>query len=291
MRMQLLLFSGVLVIGLMVSACPSRGGGSGDDAGTSDDSGSGGGGPDGGLPSDAGTGGTESGCSVALQQGCDAGDACLRGQEEDGGQGNICFPGECDVVAQNCTAGNRCTYVREGSETHRRCVPDGTASEGGDCQTNNPGPDGAFYDTCKAGLYCASDDGTSFSCRKFCYDSDPCTAPQDCIQVLRFTGSAELPRVCATPGPSCDPLAPGCADSLGCYPSSKSGAVCVAAGTLTEGMGCTYSNDCQPGSACVKDGATQACRHLCRAPSGSPSCASGQCQPLQGFTGVGACVP
>lgn len=287
MRTQLLLFRSLLVIGWLLGAC-TRGPGSdgaGSDAGTSDDAGTL---PtDGGLPSD---GGTQSGCSVALQQGCDAGELCLRGQQEDGGEGNVCFAGECDLVAQDCTTG-KCTYVREGSQTYRRCVSAGTVSEGGACQTNDPGPDGTFYDTCKAGLYCTPQTDGSFACRKFCYGGDACGAPQDCVHELRFTGSTELPRVCDVPGPTCDPLAPACADTLGCYPSTKSGSVCVATGTTADGQDCTYSNDCRPGSACVRSGTLQACRPLCRSPSGSPACSSGQCEPLQGFTGVGACVP
>ncbi|MGZ3459329.1 MAG: hypothetical protein ACXU86_12600 [Archangium sp.] len=281
--------SSVLVVGLMSGAC-HNGNTGGSDSGATDSGG------DGGTPpgGDGGGGEVDSGCDVARQQGCDAGSLCLRGVLEDGGQSNLCFPGECDLVAQDCPSGNKCTYVRQGSATIRRCVPDGTVAEGAACQSTAT-PEGDFYDTCKAGLYCtdesAPDGGTSFTCQKFCYGSEQCTAPRDCIEVLRFAGSNELPRVCGEAGPGCDLLAQGCASSLGCYPSPKSGPVCVTAGAVTDGSACTYSNDCRPGSACVKESTGLVCRPLCRAPSGEPGCASGHCEPLQDFSGVGACVP
>lgn len=293
MRANVLLLCGVLVVGLGVGACRNGSnppGGSGNDSGQSADGGRDGGG---GTP-DGDGGGTDAGCDVARQQGCDAGALCLRGLLEGGGQGNRCFPGECDLVAQNCPSGNKCTYVRQGSVTSRRCVKDGTVAEGGSCSSTAT-PEGDFYDTCKAGLYCtdqvAPDGGTAFACQKFCYGSEQCTAPRDCVEVLRFTGSDELPRVCGEAGPKCDPLAQGCASALGCYPSPGSGPVCVTAGAVEDGAACTYSNDCRPGSACVKEGSGLTCRKLCRSPSGEPGCTSGHCEPLKDFAGVGACVP
>ncbi|PTL85157.1 hypothetical protein DAT35_00025 [Vitiosangium sp. GDMCC 1.1324] len=288
--------SSVLVVGLMAGACRNgRGPGTGATGDAGSDAGKTNSGEDGGGGTpDADGGGTVSGCDVARQRGCDAGALCLRGLQEGGGQGNRCFPGGCDLVAQDCPSGSKCTYVRQGDVTARRCVPDGTVAEGGACASTAT-PSGDFYDTCKAGLYCtdqkAPGGGTVFTCQKFCYGSEQCTAPRDCIEVLRFTGSDELPRVCGEAGPKCDPLAQGCASPRGCYPSPGSGPVCATAGTAEDGAPCTYSNDCRPGSACVKDGAALTCRRLCRAPSGEPGCASGHCEPLLGSTGVGACVP
>jgi hypothetical protein len=294
MRANVLLLSGVLVVGMMVSGC--RNGNAGGDGGPGSDAGMEDGGRDGGTPDPEDGGETAWGCDVERQRGCDAGELCLRGVLEDGGQGNRCFPGECNPVAQDCPAGSKCTYVRQENVTSRRCVPEpeGAVVEGGACQSTAT-PEGDFYDTCKAGLYCtdraAPDGGTAFTCRKFCHRSEQCTAPGDCIEVLRFSGSDEWPRVCGEAGPACDPLAQGCANGLGCYPSPRSGPVCVTAGAMEDGSPCTYSNDCRPGSACMKNGAGWMCRRLCRAPSGEPGCASGRCEPLQDFAGVGACVP
>lgn len=294
MRANVLLLSGVLVVGLMAGGCRNGNPGSpGNDAGLADGGGGGGNG-DGGTTGPGDGGGTAWACDVEQQQGCDAGALCLRGVLEDGGQGNRCFPGECDPVAQDCPAGNKCTYVRQGSATSRRCVPEGTVTEGGACQSTAT-PEGDFYDTCRAGLYCtdspAADGGTTFTCEKFCRASEQCTAPEDCTEVLRFTGSDELPRVCGEAAPVCDLLAQGCASPLGCYPSPGSGPVCVTAGTVEDGAACTYSNDCRPGSACVTEEAGRTCRRLCRSPSGEPGCTAGRCEPLRDFAGVGACVP
>lgn len=293
MRANVLLLSSVLVVGLLTGGCRDGGpGGPERDAGVAD----------GGNKSDAGGedagqedgGGMAPACDVARQRGCDAGELCLREVLEDGGQGERCFPGECDPVARDCPAGSKCTYVRQEAVTSRRCVPEGTVPEGGACQSTAT-PGGDFHDTCQAGLYCtdqpAPDGGLTFTCERFCHASEQCTAPRDCTEVLRFTGSDELPRVCGEAASVCDPLARDCESPLGCYPSPGSGSVCVTAGAMEDGAACTYSNDCRPGSACVKDGAGRACRRLCRSPSGEPGCASGRCEPLRDFAGVGACMP
>ncbi len=246
-------------------------------------------GEDGGLE-----GGATAGCDVVAQQGCDAGVLCLGGMLADGGTGNQCFPGECDPVAQDCPEGSKCAYMRQGSATERRCVPEGTVEEGGACQSTAT-PEGDFYDTCRAGLHCTDqpgeDGGVVFFCRRFCHEDARCTALQACVEVLRFQGSEELPRVCGEPEPRCDLLSRDCASPRGCYPTPSSGAVCVTAGTMEDGTPCTYSNDCQPGSACVRGGAGLECRRLCRYPTGAPGCTQGHCEPLRGYTDTGACVP
>lgn len=291
MRADLFVCSGVLIVGLM-AAC--RGDVLTPDAGTGADSGvfRDGGTSDGGNPDP----GRETDCDVAAQTGCEVGAVCLRGVLADGGLGNLCFSGECDPVAQNCPEGNRCAYVRHDHVTSRRCIPasTGTVAEGGACQSVATA-EGDFYDTCAPGLSCTdrstSSGATTFTCQRLCHGGEQCTAPRDCIDVLRFEGSNERPRVCGTPGSACDVLARDCTDSRGCYPSPRSGGVCVTAGTLAEGQPCAYVNDCQEGSACVKNGTGLVCRRLCRAPSGSPGCDSGQtCQPLQDHPGVGVCV-
>jgi hypothetical protein len=290
MRANLLLLSSVLIVGgLLASGCRDGNGGAGNDAGTVDAGTDAGGDGDGGGGEDAG----EAGCDVARQQGCDAGELCLRSLLPTGGEGSRCFPGECDPVAQDCPPEQKCTYVRQGNVALRRCVAEGTITEGGACQSTAT-PEGDFHDTCEAGLYCtdqpAPDGGTAFTCARFCHGSEQCTAPRDCVEVLRFTGSEELPRVCGEPGPTCDPLAQNCANALGCYPAPRSGPVCATAGTLEDGAPCAYSNDCLPGSACVREGEALVCRRLCRSPSGEPGCATGRCEPLQDLAGVGACV-
>jgi hypothetical protein len=288
MRARAFLLCGLLVAeGALALSCRGENGpgGVGGEGGGTD------GGPRPTPPRDAGA---RAGCDVAEQWGCDAGSLCLPGLLPDGGPGNRCFPGECDPVARDCPEGDKCAYVRQGFARARRCVPEGTVREGGACQ-GTVTREGDFHDTCQRGLHCtdqpAADGGVDFVCRRFCHADARCAAPQECIEVLRFAGSEELPRVCGMPGPECGLPRQDCGSGLGCYPTSRSGSVCVTAGTHEEGAPCAYSNDCQPGSACVRGEAGRECRRLCRYPSGEPACAQERCEPLQGFTDTGACVP
>src|SRR4051794_2265185 len=51
-------------------------------------------------------------CDVETQD-CDAGTgACFYAHLVDGGIGSKCFVGACDLVSQNCPAGQRCAYAR-----------------------------------------------------------------------------------------------------------------------------------------------------------------------------------
>jgi hypothetical protein len=302
MRANVLRMCGFLALmGCLGLGCPDGNGPvtPGVDGGTPD----GGSRPDGGDAgqADAGTdAGWDGGmgvtaCDVAQQRGCASGELCLRASLEDGGQENRCFAGGCDPVLQDCATGEKCTYVRDGDTARRQCVKAGTGSEGERCFSTTT--DGGMTDTCQVGLYCTDrsleDGGTSFTCQRFCHGSDQCTAPSECSDVLRFAGSEELPRVCGEPGVACDLLTQNCTDpAMGCYPSPRgSASVCVVAGMVEDGVTCTYSNDCRAGSACVRSGTGQVCRRLCRHPSGEPSCATGRCEPLQGFADAGACVP
>jgi hypothetical protein len=231
-------------------------------------------------------------CEVARQRGCDAGLSCLFHQLEDGGTGSQCFGGPCDPVRQDCPGGQRCTYARGDGGTWRMCVAEGTADEGAPCQLGATHALG--IDTCKKGLFCtdvaAADGGTTFQCARFCHGTAACTAPRECNEVLRLTGTAELPLICGAPSQRCDLLAQDCAAPLSCYPTNGA-PLCASTGNLGEGAPCEFSNQCARGSACVRTGDILTCRTLCRRPSGQPSCTSGSCQPLQGSTEAGACIP
>jgi hypothetical protein len=231
-------------------------------------------------------------CEVARQRGCDGGLSCLFHQLDDGGTGSGCFAGPCDPVLQNCPGGQRCTYARGDGGTSRLCVAEGTADEGEPCQLSASEPLGV--DTCKKGLFCTnvaqSDGGTAFQCARFCHATATCTAPRECNEVLRLAGTAELPLICGAPSQRCDLLAQDCAAPLSCYPTNGT-PLCASTGSLGEGAPCEFSNQCARGSACVKTGDVLTCRELCRYPTGQPACASGTCQPLQGGTNAGACIP
>ncbi len=201
---------------------------------------------------------------------------------------------KCDPVAQNCPGGQRCTYARGDGGTFRTCVAEGTVDELGACQLASSEPLGV--DTCKKGLFCVDmpkpDGGDVFLCGRLCHGTATCAAPRgECNEVLRLSGTTELPLFCGTPSQRCDLLAQNCEGPLSCYPANST-ALCATTGNLAEGAPCEFSNQCARGSACVRTGTGLTCRTLCRLPSGPPSCPTGRrCEALQGIPGAGACIP
>ncbi|WP_426752982.1 hypothetical protein [Myxococcus sp. Y35] len=286
---RLFVLTGTLALALWAASC--NGDNDPGPGGTSDA------GVDGGsLPRPDG-GGTDGGgsqdfaCNVARQEGCAEGQSCHFADLADGGTGSRCFEAECDVVAQDCAEGQRCTYATEDGVTRRRCVAPGTVGEGAPC-TLAPSEGGLAYDTCQQGLFCRQapeGQGSGFTCQRLCHATTQCGNSGECNTVLRLEGTDELPLLCGPPSPSCNPFGQDCTAPLSCYPSS-SGPVCAGSGTRTEGQSCEFSNQCTPGSACVNAGGGLTCRALCQ-PGGEPACSSGSCRALDGNPGVGACVP
>ncbi|MCP3137329.1 hypothetical protein [Pyxidicoccus xibeiensis] len=295
MRARLVVLTGTLALALWAAGCDDDDNGPGptpqQDAGVPVDPGDGGGNGRDGGPRDGGQA-SDFACNVARQEGCAAGQSCHFADLPGGGTGSRCFAAGCDVVRQDCGEGQRCTYVLQGSERRRACVPAGTVAEGAPC-TLAPTDGGVSYDTCQQGLYCKDEPGSgggrSFACRRLCHASPECGEAGECNTVLRLEGTTELPLVCGPPSARCDPFGEGCTSPLGCYPST-SGPVCAGIGTRGEGESCEFSNQCAEGSACVNPGSGLTCRALCR-PSGTPACATGRCSPLGDNPGVGACVP
>ncbi|WAM23552.1 hypothetical protein [Myxococcus sp. NMCA1] len=287
---RLYVLTGTLALALWAAACN---GGNGPGSGGQGDAGTDGGGTptvDGGG-TDAGGGGRDFACNVARQEGCADGQDCYFADLADGGTGSRCFEAECDVVAQDCAQGQRCTYAMENGVTQRRCVAPGTADEGAPC-TLAPSDGGLAYDTCRQGLFCreAPDGaGSGFTCQRLCHATTQCGNASECNTVLRLEGTDELPLVCGPPSTACNPFGEDCDAPLSCYPST-SGPLCAGSGNRTEGQSCDFSNQCAPGSACVNAGGGLTCRPLCQ-PGGTPACSTGSCRALDSNPGVGACVP
>src|SRR5262249_46462456 len=125
---------------------------------------------------------------------------CMLMVLSDAGVAKRCITsGECDVVAQDCGTGRKCTYVDGGG---RRAL-DGTPHEGEPCA--------GLPSTCKKGLVCTvvGDDGGS-GCSRFCRLDADCTPPQWCYVTLSLDGTRELPLVCADPPTTCSPLIQNC---------------------------------------------------------------------------------
>jgi hypothetical protein len=189
-----------------------------------------------------------------------------------------CFAG-CDVVAQNCGAGNKCTFGRiADGGVGRGCGTAGAVGEGQTCGA-------AQMDDCAAGLTCLQ--GTPSKCRKFCYRDSDCGAGK-CALVGAFPGSPEYVSFCVG---GCDPLTPTCATGEGCYPT-QGGSVCSTAGAVATGGTCSATaGNCVPGDLCVLGaaGATSGtCKKICNTDGGMPSCGTAACQALAGAN-FGAC--
>lgn len=268
----------VLVV-FALSACPGK---SDTDAGVDSGSGGGTGGTGGGTGGGSGGGAaSDDACDFGGPRTCAAGSSCTLALLEDGGIAKRCIAGECDLIEQDCDAGMKCSFLDGG----RACVADGALNEGQACAGATVG--------CRKGLACTflgSDGGST--CARFCRVSNDCGAPQQCYVTLVLPETNERPLVCADPPMTCDPLMQNCVNTNdGCYPGS-SGAGCFLAGTAAPGDTCTYSNDCQKGSACSGSGGMTRCRQLCAFPAGSagPACDAGTCTRLTSSQNVGVCL-
>lgn len=224
------------------------------------------------------------------------------------------FGPQCDVWAQDCSAGEKCMpwdAQGGGSWSSTRCTPlaPSPAQPGDECTVEQSGVSG--IDDCELG--------------SMCWDVDPETQVGTCVAFCQGSLSS---HTCDDPGtvcsifnegvlilclPQCDPLVQDCGDSQGCY-GGENGFVCIpdASGPDSGSYGdpCGFVNVCDPGLFCagasaVPDcqGAQGCCSEFCdaNAPDGASACsgaAGGQaCVPWYeegqappGYEDVGACV-
>lgn len=186
------------------------------------------------------------------------------------------FPGAtrfcCDLGAQDCGAGQRCTLIGVGTNNATvltACVPAGALAEGAMC-TRVDGRAGT--DACGAGLACASYGRATAGdrvCSRVCRSSADCAGGASCLAV------SDAPRggVCV---PRCEPLGTGCAAGTCRYfnawgaemRDTAPGVVtpsCHPTGAGAEGAACAASTDCGANLACARrTGADPfACRRVC----------------------------
>lgn len=178
----------------------------------------------------------------------------------------------CDVAAQDCGAGRRCTLVASptaDSPDVAACLPTtGTAAEGDACVYNGSA---RGRDTCGAGLYCghtgARNSGTGL-CRRMCSLTNP-TCPDGTVCSVQSLLTDQ--GVCLPP---CTPFGGGCSAETRCAPGSiittegKRGAewVCHGIGSTRPGEVCGGARDaCIENYFCVSLGGTPlpSCHALC----------------------------
>ncbi len=208
------------------------------------------GGPSPMTDTDSGTtpGPTTDGSSSTTSPGLDTGDegcAFYAGCPPDVGREHVIA---CDVVSQDCAAGQKCVGWGTQSWTGAKCVPVGGDQQPGEaCKI----VDGQFsgLDDCEAGSRCWSST-----------DSD------EGICVPQCTGEPGMPTCPADSGcaafsdtlllclPNCDPLILDCPESEVCV-ATEGEFVCVLdVSGMTGAVNdpCDFVNGCDPGLACVE---------------------------------------
>ncbi|MEM7152267.1 MAG: hypothetical protein AAF799_05460 [Myxococcota bacterium] len=169
---------------------------------------------------------------------------------------------DCDVYAQDCPAGQKCTWWNGdvGSPwSQTRCVPiaDDTTNPGEPCTVLGTPYTG--LDDCRLGAMCWDVDSETLegTCVALCtgnWDNPICESPDSYCA----TGGDGI-AVCV---PACSPLQPGdCAEGQGCYPVDDDW-VCApdASGEMgAYGDPCEFINVCDPGLVCVGSSAVPGC--------------------------------
>lgn len=176
----------------------------------------------------------------------------------------------CDVVAQDCSGGQRCTSYGAPSISDAArftaCVPNGTLAEDAACvrPRDIPGDD-----DCVAGLYCSNfeqPDAATRTCRPLCAAESDCAAGQICSVLA----SAPATGICR---PTCTLGGADCGAGLTCRGefrywttagASEIMTACERIGGGALGAPCTNSEGCAAGLACGSvAGSSLACRLNC----------------------------
>jgi cysteine-rich repeat protein len=91
---------------------------------------------------------------------------------------------------------------------------------------------------------------------------------------------------------ACDITAATCLTGMSCYPTSA-GDICLATGTVAEGLLCGTVNDCADGLGCVQvptDPVNTYCRALCDVARGITCASGGACVNLNAPSNMAACL-
>jgi hypothetical protein len=112
----------------------------------------------------------------------------------------------------------------------------------------------------------------------------------------QFTGDAKVSRDGLISGvdlapAACNIVTQNCGAAKGCYPTPDTGGVkCMAAGALSQGLGCTDHAQCSPGLVCVEAGdAGTVCVHACDKTTSKGCFSPDVCHGYDG--NVGYCAP
>jgi hypothetical protein len=220
--------------GMSETGTPTTGGSSGSSSGSTGVAGTG---PTGSMG--ASTTGT-TGCSFI---GCGT---------DDGG----CVEDCCDVFAQDCTEGEKCSaWASDGGTSWdaAKCVPvmENPKQPGEPCMVEGNGVSG--IDNCDLGSYCFDTDaenmGVCFALCKGTIEAPFCEQP---FWVCAITGDGNL-NLCLE---GCNPLVQDCDPTDVCIADLSGEFICILDASGDEGQQhdpCMFANECDPGLLCLDD--------------------------------------
>lgn len=223
--------------------------------------------------------------------------------EPDGG-GTACFATSyCDVWAQDCPEGEKCTaWSADGDHDIEGCVLTRCAELaadpvplGGTCTVEH-GP-WSGLDDCDVGAYCWDVDPATLEgvCIANCQGSEAnplCDEGLEC-----FIGYGGWVTACLR---GCDPLAPVCGDDGTCTTRDGDPSVCLPnslAVPAAQAAGCDHTVGCGAGFVCMAadrvagcEDPSSCCTAVCD--PAMPTCAETDpvCTPLAGNASAGACT-
>lgn len=172
-------------------------------------------------------------------------------------------PFECDILAQDCPAGEKCTaWSSKGwSYDSTRCIPIAEDPAGANEPCHVEGDPLSGIDDCELGAMCwdIDFDTTEGTCLAFCLGSaDWMGTDFHCDDPYEWCALVDELPFCL---PLCDPLAQDCRSGETCI-AFKEGWTCVPdASGVKGGYGdrCDFLNECDPGLVCVSASAVPPC--------------------------------
>lgn len=194
------------------------------------------------LTSDSETGGSSSSTDVSTGADTSTGTTPTTGCSGDCGPDLPAI--DCDLLAQDCPPGNKCSS--NGDVTFCAPLDPAPGGPGQACTVTAKG-----VDSCAAGSFCWVDE----VCHPLCSpDADPSCAPGSaCVN------GDGLAQICVA---SCNPLVQDCPEGQVCVIPSSNVPVCAPDVSGTEGQAgdvCEFSNSCDPGNQCDQKASVPAC--------------------------------
>ena len=183
------------------------------------------------------------------------------GEQDEGPTLDLGDPGQlaCDVWAQDCPVGKKCSWEIVDAIAQPSCVPlaPDAKAPGDPCTTL--GDPGSGHDDCELGAMCSwLDEQNTGVCLALCSGSSLEPSCEDAAPPAICQPCNDCPSLCI---PTCDPLADTCGPGYACAPNAGN-FTCMPTENLGAGLlgdPCEYSVQCAAGFACIDGAAVQGC--------------------------------